>query len=201
MTELLQAWAERIDALSARERALLFCTVIALCTVLVQMLWLAPAQQAHTRLVQRQTEQGGELDRLRAALGQQVPHGQTESSLQTQLALAEQRLQELNRTLGASSASEVGASALERTLVQLLRRQPGLTLLQTAMLEAPATPPAGLQRRGLTVQVAGSYADLVRYLQTLEHALPHLRWAHLELDSSKAVPELRLQVYVLEIQG
>ena len=59
---------------------------------------------------------------------------------------------------------------------------------------------AGVQRRGLQLKVAGSYAELSRYVKSLEQALPRLRWGPMQLVVNKQVPELTLQVYVLEVQ-
>ena len=90
-----------------------------------------------------------------------------------------------------------------------MRRQEGLTLLSTGTLQS-ATPTATgaptptsasaeptLQRRGLELRVAGSYADLVRYVQTLENALPTLRWGNLQIKTTQQATEMTLQVFVV----
>jgi MSHA biogenesis protein MshJ len=64
--------------------------------------------------------------------------------------------------------------------------------------DATSTP--GIQRRGLELKVAGPYADLTRYVQSLEQALPRLRWGSMQLAVDKQTPELTLRVYVLEVQ-
>jgi MSHA biogenesis protein MshJ len=99
-----------------------------------------------------------------------------------------------------------GGPAIEQALVQFLRRQEGLTLLSTGTVkqDAPAAPATGasapaLSRRGLELSVSGSYAELVRYVKTLENALPTLRWGTLQLKATKQPPELTLQVYVVGV--
>ena len=43
----------------------------------------------------------------------------------------------------------------------------------------------------------GSYADLVRYVQTLENAMPTLRWGNLQIKTTPQAPEMTLQVFVV----
>ena len=47
--------------------------------------------------------------------------------------------------------------------------------------------------------MAGSYAELTRYVRTLENALPTLRWGSLQLKATKETPEMTLQVYVVGV--
>lgn len=69
-----------------------------------------------------------------------------------------------------------------------------------ASTAATAATAAVLSRKGLELRVAGPYAELVRYVKTLETALPNLRWGPMVLKSDKQVPELTLQVYLVGVQ-
>lgn len=60
---------------------------------------------------------------------------------------------------------------------------------------------SAVQRRGLELKVMGPYAALLRYVKTLETALPNLRWGAMQLKSSKTATELTLQVFVVEVQS
>ena len=101
--------------------------------------------------------------------------------------------------------------ALQAVLVQFLRRHEALTLVSagTVKEESGAAPAAsavaspvstGLVKRAMELKVTGPYAELVRYVKTLESALPTLRWGALQLKSDKQPPELTLQVYVVGVQ-
>jgi len=93
-------------------------------------------------------------------------------------------------------------------LVQLLRRQDGLVLQGLTTLKAEsavatgaqAALPPGMVKRGLELRVTGPYPNLVRYVKSLETALPALRWGALNLKSDQQPPELSLQVYVVGVQ-
>ena len=219
MNALWEGLAKRIDALNARERMFLFLSILVSLLALADALWLTPAQKAQQLQAQQFTAQAAELDRLRVEL---AVHGQAKNSNQEvrdQIGQAQQSLDELNQEIAKYVPNAQGGPALEQVLVTFLRRQDGLVLLSTGTLKedvaptsAPAasaasTPASGapatatLQRRGLELRVAGSYAELTRYVKTLEVALPNLRWGPMQLQVNKQTPELTLRVYVLGVRS
>lgn len=199
---------ERIDALSLRERVFLFVSVIACALALADVLWLSPAQTQYKQLTQRFASQSAELDRLRVELKAIARPEDPSVAVRADIAAAEARLDALNADIKTLVPLVQNGPELEQVLVQLLRRQDGLTLVDLTTLKAEAaTPiagtaalPAGMSKRGLELRVAGSYAELVRYVKTLEVAMPALRWGALNLKSEQQPPELTLQVYVLGVQ-
>jgi len=71
----------------------------------------------------------------------------------------------------------------------------------TPAAAAPAAPMAmDLTRRGMELRVAGPYPSLIRYVKSLETALPQLRWGEMQLKANKMPPELTLTVYVLGVR-
>jgi MSHA biogenesis protein MshJ len=203
----MKAWwsrlATRIDALSARERAFIFVSLLAGFMALADTLWISPVNLAHQRLSQQVAAQTQEVDRLRAQLAATPTPVDANQVLRTEIAALQTQ-----REVGQQAivqASGQGGMALESVLTEFLRKRPGLTLLSTATLsavsgDAKASVPAGLLRRGVELRVSGPYAELVLYLRSLEKALPELRWGTMQLRSEKQPPELSLQVFVLEVQ-
>jgi MSHA biogenesis protein MshJ len=125
----------------------------------------------------------------------------------------------VNLEIQNSAPMDAGGPALEQVLMEFLRRQDGLTLMSAGTLRSDAAtspaapvapntsgatltagPPQGLTRRGMELRVAGSYPELVRYVKTLEAALPKLRWGPMQLKADKPIPELTLQVYIVGVQ-
>ena len=211
MKALWEKYAARIDALSMRERMFLFLSVLVCCLAIADTLWLTPAQQAQRALVQRFGAQTTELNRLRTEL--QTTGRPSDEALATrkEMESLQARLDEVNREIQASAPSDAAGPALEKVLMEFLRRQDGLTLLGTGTLKSDslatggtsatgANAPAGLTRQGLELRVAGPYPELVRYVKALETALPKLRWGPMQLKADKAVPELTLQVYLVGAQ-
>lgn len=202
MKQWWQIQAARIDALSLRERGFLFFSLIVTCLALADVLWLSPAMDTHAKLTQQFGAQGTDLQRLRAQLQSTPAPVDVNKPARAELAQLQQQLQVLKQDIAAVAGS--GTPALEPVLVEFLRRREGLVLLSTATLKSDAetaeTAVPGVARRGVELKVQGAYPELVKYVKSLEQALPSLRWGHMQLRSEKQPPELTLQVYVLEVQ-
>lgn len=195
--------AVRIDAMSLRERMFLFFSILLVLLASVDVLWLAPEQAAYKLAQQNHAAQNAELMRLRADLATLSKPVDASQALRDQVAESDRRLVAQRQEIDAlAPASATGGHALEAVLVQFLQRRPGLRLVSSGTVEvdgkAPVVP--GLVRRGLQLKVAGPYAELARYVKSLEQALPRLRWGPMQLVADKQVPELTLQVFVLEVQ-
>ncbi len=193
----------RIDALSLRERVFVVVSVIACCLALADVLWLSPAAGAHQLQTQQFAAQNAELQRLRTELQNSPKPVDVNLPLRTEVAALQQQLAELQSRIAADADS--GSPALEPVLAEFLRRREGLTLLSTATLAADATAGKestvpGITRRGVELKVSGPYGELLKYVKSLEQALPNLRWGPMQLRSEKQPPELTLQVFVLEVQ-
>ncbi|HBH39013.1 MAG TPA: hypothetical protein DDX06_11620 [Curvibacter sp.] len=209
----MKAWwtklAARIDALSLRERAFLFGTLIILSMLLAEALWLGPTQALHQQLTQRVAAQAGEVQRLQQELdgmGAQSGPGQ---QVRDELNQVRERLELVNRAIAQLPQSQADGTPLTKILVHFLRRHEGLVLVRTATLESSAQGTAAssdvqalasvfdVKRQGLELTVAGNYHELARYVQTLEQALPALRWGAMRMNSERQPAELTLQVWLL----
>ena len=222
MKKQWQLLALRIDAMQLRERVFLFLAIIIACLALADTVWLTPAQLAHKQTTQRYAAQETEIQRLREELRTVAQPVDASKSVRDEIAAANQQLEAINADIRAVAPLAEGGPDIEQTLVQFMRRQDGLTLISTGTIKqetnvlatppvtpfaAAATPPAPvsadnasvLSRRGLELTVAGSYAELTHYVQTLENALPTLRWGTLQLKTAKGTPEMTLQVYVVGV--
>jgi MSHA biogenesis protein MshJ len=217
LAPLLAGWerqARRIDALSLRERAILFLSVVAVVAALFDTLVLAP-QSARAKLrSEQQAQLATELAQLREQfVAASRNAGDPSNGLRNQLdaALAERaRLDDALREAGSVS----GGEGLSVVLQRLLAQQPGLTLEKLVLLEdtpvslasagASPRPPAltGMSWQGVELRVLGRYGDVQRYLQTLERELPGLRWGDMQLSAGigNEPPRLQAQVFLLKVQ-
>lgn len=205
MKQQLQTLIARLDALSLRERLFLFISILLCSGALFDVLWLSPAKTAHSQLVVRIDKQAAELQRLREVLKTTAqPTGPMQSVVDE---LRQLRVQTDQTDLAVRALLPAAqATPLVDALTHLLRRQSGLTLVKTAALAAevagPGNPnaaglPEGLTRQGVAITVAGAYPDLMRFVRTLENAMPHVRWGAMALKSDKGAPELSLQLFLL----
>lgn len=193
--------AARIDALSLRERVFLFLSLIAVIMLLAYELWLAPVQAQHQQLTQRIAAQHRDLERLRDELAGSGAQGGPGQQVREQLARVREQLATVNQDIAQLPVAKPDETPLAKVLVHFLRRHEGLVLVRTATLgpdsRAAQTTVPGVTRQGLELTVAGSYHELNRYVQTLERALPALRWGTMKMNSERQPAELTLQVWLL----
>lgn len=225
----MKAWwkiqSGRINALSLRERAFLFVTLIICLLALADTLWISPTQAAYRQTTLKLSTQNEELQRLRVELGSLYSRAATSNLatdpnqiLRNDINTAKERLQVLDKAISELTQRAQNARSIEAPLMEFLRRQEGLTLLGTRTLGGGDTTPetAGLlsilsiasgtspnlNKRGLELRVSGSYPQLSRYVRTLEEALPDLRWGQLEIRNTPIPsdkPELTVQVHVVGV--
>lgn len=193
----------RIDALSLRERVFLFISVLVVLILIAETAWLGPAQARHGQMSKRLAAQDMELQRLRDELNSSGGAGRGPGQImREELAQVQVQLAAVNKDIAQMPISSLDETPLSKVLAHFLRRHEGLVLVRTATLavdprQGQAGAQADLKRQGLELTVAGSYSELMRYVQTLERALPALRWGTMKLNSEQRPPELNLQVWLV----
>lgn len=216
----------RIDALSLRERGILFVTLLAALFMFAHKFLFAGLLAERAQL-ERQND--ARLHEIRAI------HGQVErivrEAAQDPDAASRLRVTELRERL---RAMEVSAADVTRGLVspremtklvrEMLARNRGLEVVKVENLPAeplvPAVTPApakgeagaktatapapaanGVYRHGMRVTLRGRYVEIVRYLQSLEGLTWKVLWseARLEAEESSPLSRITLTVYTLGI--
>lgn len=209
-----ETMSARINALSLRERVFLFLSVIACCMALADVVWLSPAQVAHKQLTRRFETQSAELQRARDELKTVAKPVDTGKALRDEIVAVKSRLDTVNQNIQDVLPAATGEAPLAQALTHFLRRHEGLTLVRTSAVApeaaiaktaqtagAGAGPlPVGFTRQGVELTVSGPYPELTRYVQTLEKALPNVRWGTMKLKSEKLPPELTLQLFLVGVQ-
>jgi MSHA biogenesis protein MshJ len=194
----------RIDALSLRERAFLFGTLLVCSLLLADVLWLSPVQTLHRQLTQKFAAQNAELQRLSDELKNSSGETGPGKLMHDELVQIKARLEVVNQEISQVPSSSLDETPLSKVLIHFLRRHDGLTLVRTATLNPdtkadPVSAAASLPRRGLELTVAGPYSELIRYVQTLERSLPALRWGTMKVLSDKQPVQLTLQVSLVGV--
>lgn len=205
----------RIDALSLRERVILFVSAVALLAGVADALVLSPQFALQKAAAQRVHRQNKELDMLRQHAAQAAaplaeddsPRGRALAALhlvrEEQTALARQ----LDALAPAGGAAGTATQPdLPQLLTRVLRRHERLTLLQLATVDdgprkgsespAPGAAPAppGPPPRALELKLQGAYADLLQYLLDIERAMPGQRWSTWQLATGQGAPVLTLRL-------
>jgi MSHA biogenesis protein MshJ len=211
---------QKVDALSVRERVILFVLLLAGIWAVVDALLLAPQERA------RKDEQG-KVTQARSKLADAEQMLLLRASQPDPDLAARQRLESAQLTLNARMQTAVRLQArmvapkdMVQVLQGILAEQPGLRL---ASLETLAPEPVGqpaqpltagpqqaasaaaqttaLFRHGVKLTLVGNYAALARYMENLERLPVGFYWARAELDA-RAHPEisLTLTLYTLSLE-
>lgn len=202
MKARLRQWADRIDALELRERALLLFAAVIVIYLLVDALGLKPVLKS-----QQTTQQAiADLELKLSGLRQQsrlLADGTGKAPLQVQRDHLAAELRALDRTINGRLGALAEPAQATRLLEQMLARQPGLQLIslqagaQAMELadEPPSAPVDGWGRYVLELQLAGDYLATLRYLQALEAMPWKFFWQQVEFsvdDYPKAHTSLKL---------
>ncbi|MGM9480418.1 hypothetical protein ACS5PN_04405 [Roseateles sp. NT4] len=220
LAPLQSAWerqAKRIDALSLRERAILFLSLVAVLAALFDTFVMSPLAARAKERSEAQAKQAAEITQLREQFrvaSSSNADGPT-TQLQGQLDAAKADRQQLDAELRQASSLNAG-EGLSAVLQRLLAQQAGLVLERLVLLDdLPIASPAGaasaargatpalmpgMSWQGVELHVQGSYRDAQRYLQALERELPGLRWGELRLSADGEKPRLSAQVFLLKVQ-
>ena len=197
--------AHRIDALSLRERFIMFASIALALGALADWWAISPAMAERRQLTAQSRKQTAELGVMRAQLsaGRQ---GLPDTPLNRQLAAIERAQGEreaLEAQLRGLLAGRTELARLNDVLDEVLRRHERLTLIRlTTVTDLPPSAPANqgaaaIHWRGVDLSVAGRYLELMQYLADLERTLPGLRWGELHIATKTTPPELTVRLLMV----
>lgn len=205
----------RVDAMSLRERALIFAAAAFALVTLINMLFLDPllARQTHlsSQVVQQQ-EKMKEIQAQLAALLQakqadkNAPQRKRISQLRKQIAQGDAFLKETQDKL-------VPPDKMAHLLEQVLARNGRLQLVALNTLpvsnfieptaeavKSGAQPEKQIYKHGVQITVRGGYADLTQYLQALERLPAQMFWGMAKMNVVQyPQAELTLTLYTLSL--
>jgi MSHA biogenesis protein MshJ len=200
MTAFWALQGKRIDALTLRERVIMFVSLAVALAALADALVLSPQGAQQKALAAQMRGQTAELEGLRSQLAAQSAAAADTPQGRLQRLRAER--QAVDEQIRAHAGAE--AARLPDLLGQVLKRHDRLTVLRLATAaprpaadgEAAAPPQVGVD-----LSLAGSYLDLVAYLAEIESTLPGVRWSELQISTTEATPVMKVRVYLLADLG
>ena len=192
----------RINALSLRERVMLFASVAFVMVALADTLVWSPATAKRKSLVAEQATAAKELDTLRQRLADASSTSQPDSprgQMLAKIAQSRAELQAVDSQITANLGDGKRLANLPDMMDQVLRRHERLTLTHLRTTNERPTDKStetALRWQAVDLGVSGGYLDLVQYLADLEHALPELRWGPMEINSKQMPPELTVRLFL-----
>ena len=192
----------KIDAFSMRERLLVLITALVLIAAVWHTLFMQPLEQRATQtraeLVALEQRISAANQNLEEQILQLAGGGDEQRSRITSL---RRRIDEINAALGDHAAELIDPAEMAQVLEGVLKEQSRLTLVRIRnttpdLLSADENPDTvTFYRHGLEIEVEGSYAACLEYLNAIE-ALPwRLYWQVLELDVIE-YPRNRIRIEV-----
>lgn len=209
-----QVLADRIDAMSVRERGLIFVAVMVVLYLISYNVIFGPMRAEQARLEQEfETKQ----KQIQAADQQMTvlfsPNGKdANAENRAKIAALTQQIKELDTQMDGMTAGVVTPKDMAKLVEQMLARNKNLELVKLEAL--PATPldadaksttaaplPPGavaIYRHGMRIELKGRYFDIVDYLKILEGLPWKVFWGAISLESDKyPVSKVTLVIYTL----
>lgn len=179
----------KVNALSLRERLLILITALAMIAAIWQTLLMQPLTESANLNRAELTALESRIVAANRSLEEQIMQlagGGDEQ--RSRIASLQLRIDEINATLGNHAAELIDPAEMARVLEGVLKEQSRLSLVRirnTTPESLSASDEASditFYRHGLEIEVEGSYAACLEYLNAIE-ALPwKLYWQVLELD-------------------
>lgn len=219
--------AARIDALSQRERVLVFAAALAVLGCLGQVAVLKPLQQRQDRLKNEIAGKQASLIETQAAITRKIADAQVDPDLlqRDRLSAVRADSERLDQGLRAMQSGLVAPERIAPLLEAILRTNGRLKLVSMQTLpvsslsdlgkdkdvaktdaakadegKTDAKNPDLLYRHGVELTVRGSYLDMVDYMGALEALPAQLFWgkAQLQVEQYPTV-RLTLTLYTLSM--
>jgi len=205
--EVLQKYTKRIDAMSLRERVLVFLAAAAVVVFVVDSALIEPILQRQKINSLKNQQQ---LDEIRAMQMQLQAYAQARvnegaSAKRQRLEARRAEIAVLDRELAGRQGELVTPDRMTRMLSEILKRNPGVELVglrslpATTLTQVPTGAPggAGLYRHGIEVAVSGTYFKMLGYLADLERNPAKILWGPMDLQAAYPNVTLKITLYTL----
>lgn len=220
MKGLWAKYAARIEALSTRERVIVFAAGLLIAVAIVYFAAIDPAQRRSRALLAQMERERTEIATLESQLRSGPKHADPDADSRGRAEALRREVGALDSTLQALQRELVPAERVNTLLQEMLASDTRLTLVSLRTLPAaplaggdaksPAGPnaaaaaaepgPSLVYKHGVEITVQGSYVNLHDYLMRLERSPWRMYWwrAHLTADE-QAQLTLKVTVYTLSL--
>jgi MSHA biogenesis protein MshJ len=203
----LQRYADRLDAMSLRERVLIFLAVAVVIVAIADSALFEPIlrrQKANSQSIQQQEDEIRTM-RTQVQAYAQARTGDSANAKRQRLEKRRVELAALDRELAAGQSELVPPERMAKMLSEIVKRNPDVELISLRSLAAtgltqslapiPGSAPSGLSlyRHGIEIAVSGSYLKMLSYVGQLERLPAKIMWGNMELQAG-AYPVVTLKI-------
>ncbi|MHB8535923.1 MAG: hypothetical protein ACYDBW_10835 [Sulfuricaulis sp.] len=205
----MKGFIDRIDAMSLRERALIFVSMLVAVYFIAANLMFAPVNMEKDRLQKQLDQMREENQKMDTQIQSMLAGGvhDQDADRRARIAALQQDVQRMDAALALTTSGLVPPKEMTRLVEQMLLKNRGLQVLKVESLPAAPLIEGGagknpdtnetvmLYKHGMRIQLKGSYLDILRYLKSLE-ALPwRVFWGEVSLKTEK-YPEAHLSLLI-----
>lgn len=213
-----QQWEKlsgKVNDLSLRERMLIFAAAAFMLVSLVNLLFLDPLLVKQKRLSSQVVQQQEKIKQIQAQIEAllQAKRNDASSPLHQRMAQLRSQIAEGDAYVKARRDRLVPSDKMAEVLEQMLNKNGRLQLVKLQTLPvAPlvekaaddgahaASPEKQVFKHGVQITVRGSYADMLAYLEALEHLSAEMFWGPARLEVLEhPTAELTLTLYTLSL--
>lgn len=209
--ERLGQLVAKVDAMSLRERALIFAAFAFALVSLINTFFLDPLLAQQRRLSSQVVQQQERMKDIQSQLAQllQAKQADQDAPQRVRINTLREQIRQGDAFLKERQDGLVAPERMAQLLEQVLARNGRLQLVALDTLpvtdfadNARGAAGAGRQmyQHGVQITVRGTYADLTQYLQGLERLPVRMFWGMAKMDVVKyPQAELTLTLYTLSL--
>ncbi len=201
----LQRYADRLDAMSLRERVLIFLAAAVVIVAIADSALFDPISRRQKVNSQRIHQQE---DEIRTMQGQvqayaQARTGDDANAKRQRLEKRKLELAALDRELAGRRSELVPPERMAKMLYEIVKRNPDIELVSLRSLTATGLAQSltailgsgglALYRHGIEITVSGSYLKMLAYVGQLERLPAKIMWGNMELQAG-AYPAVTLKI-------
>ena len=201
----LQRYADRVDAMSLRERVLIFLAVAVVLVAIADSAFFEPILRRQKASSQSTQQQQDEIRAMQAQL-QAFAQARVSDGPNAKRQRFEKRkieLAALDREIAASQRELVMPEQMAKMLSEIVKRNPNIELVSLRKLAAAGLSPAAtldsapegsaLYRHGIEIAVSGSYLNMLNYVSQLERLSARIVWGSMDLQAG-VYPKVTLKI-------
>ena len=217
MKQYWQQLANKIDAMTLRERGLIFAMLAAVLLSLINLALIDPLMAKQKQLAGKMTQAQTQMAAVQSALEAVIQERSLDPDASNRERLTQLKLQlsEMDKSLEGMQNGLVQHDKMAALLEDILRRNGQLQLVSLKTLPAAsivdmdagttnqadtANQQALVYKHGVELTVQGSYAGLLNYLVEMEKLPWQMFWSKAKLDAQEYPKvKLSLTLYTLSL--
>ena len=201
----LQRYADRLDAMSLRERVLIFLAAAVVIVAIADSALFDPISRRQKVNSQRIHQQEDEIHTMQGQVQAyaQARTGDDANAKRQRLEKRKLELAALDRELASRRSELVPPERMAKMLYEIVKRNPDIGLVSLRSLPATGLAQSltailgsgglALYRHGIEITVSGSYLKMLAYVSQLERLPAKIMWGNMELQAA-AYPAVTLKI-------